>query len=133
MNKITIIGNLTADPELRSTQSGKSVCGFNVAVQRRFPGTDGEKVTDFFRINAWGTQGESCAKYLSKGKKVAVIGELQARTYQNKDGATKMSLDVKADEIEFLTPKDSREEGREENKGFNAEAFSDVSSDDIPF
>ncbi len=129
MNKITIIGNLTADPELRSTQNGKSVCGFTVAVDRRFPGSDGEKVTDFFRVNAWGAQGESCSKHLAKGRKVAVLGELQARTYSNKDGATKLSLDVKADEIEFLSPR----ENKGENKGFDLGSFSDISDDDIPF
>lgn len=105
MNKITLIGNLTHDPELRATPSGVSVCSFTIAVNRRFE-QNGEKVSDFFNIKAWRGLGETCAKYLSKGKKIAVVGELQARTYQAKDGTTRMSLDVQADEVEFLSPKE---------------------------
>lgn len=128
MNKITLIGNLTADPVLRSTQSGTSVCSFTLAVNRRFPGPDGQKQTDFFTVVTWRQQAENCSKYLAKGNKVAVIGELQARTYQAKDGTTRMSLDVQADEVEFLSP---REEQRPSPADPNT--FEDVSSDDLPF
>lgn len=103
MNKITLIGNLTKDPELRTTQTGTNVCAFTIAVNRRF---SQEQQADFFRINAWRGLADICAKYLSKGKKVAVIGELQARTYQDRNGETKLSLDVQADEVEFLSPKE---------------------------
>lgn len=106
MNKITLIGNLTKDVESRKTPSGVTVCSFTIAVNRRFANSDGDRQTDFFRINAWRQLGEVCAKYLSKGKKVAVLGELQARTYQDRNGDTKMSLDVQADEVEFLSPKE---------------------------
>lgn len=99
MNKITLIGNLTANPELRSTPSGVSVCTFTIAVNRRFANADGDRQTDFFRVNAWRGLADTCARYLEKGKKVAVIGELQARTYIAKDGTTRMSLDVAADEV----------------------------------
>ena len=105
MNKITLIGNLTHDPEVRSTPNGVTVCTFTIAVNRRFAQQGGEKATDYFRINAWRQLGENCARYLAKGRKVAVVGELQARTYEGKDGATRMSLDVSADEVEFLTPR----------------------------
>lgn len=108
MNKITLIGNLTKDPEMRTTPNGVSVCSFTIAVNRRFKDSAGESVTDFFRINAWRTLGEICGKSLSKGKKVAVLGELNARTYESKQGKTMMSLDVNADEIEFLSPKDQK-------------------------
>ena len=108
MNKLILIGNLTRDPELRSTQSGVSVCSFTIAVDRRFS-QGGEKQTDYFRVNVWRKLGETCQKYLTKGKKVAVVGELQARTYQDKAGNTKLSLDVQADEVEFLTPKGQQE------------------------
>lgn len=131
MNKITLIGNLTADPTLRATQSGTSVCQFTIAVNRRFPGPDGQKQTDFFRINTWRQLAESCNKYLSKGKKAAVIGELQARTYTAKDGTTRMSLDVGADEVEFLSPKD--EEKPRQMTPADPEKFDDISSDDLPF
>ena len=111
MNKIMLIGNLTRDPELRSTSSGVTVCSFTIAVNRRFAQQGGERQTDFFRINAWRQLGETCARYLAKGRKVAVIGELQARTYQGNDGATRMSLDVSADEVEFLSPRQQEESG----------------------
>ena len=131
MQRITIIGNLTADPVLRATQSGTSVCQFTIAVNRRFPGPDGQKQTDFFRVVTWKTQAENCAKYLAKGRKCAVIGELQARTYEAKDGTTRMSLDVGADEVEFLSPKD--EEKPRQMTPADPEKFDDISSDDLPF
>lgn len=138
MNKITLIGNLTANPELRSTPSGVSVCTFTIAVNRRFANADGEKQTDFFRINAWRGLAGTCARYLEKGKKVAVIGELQARTYIAKDGTTRMSLDVSADEVEFLSSKSADSAtvsgghivpDQEES----AENWPEVGSDDLPF
>ena len=134
MNKITLIGNLTADPVLRATQSGTSVCQFTLAVNRRFSGPDGQKQTDFFRVMAWRGLADTCAKYLAKGRKAAVIGELQARTYEAKDGTTRLSLDVSADEVEFLSPKE--EEKPEERPAANPvdpNTFPDVSSDDLPF
>jgi len=129
MNKITLIGNLTHDPEVRSTPNGVTVASFTIAVDRRFAGQDGKRPTDFFRINAWRQLGEHCARYLSKGKKIAVIGELQARTYEAKDGTTRMSLDVQADEVEFLTakPKEDAEPTPDAN------GFTDVDASDVPF
>lgn len=108
MNKLHLIGNLTKDPETRTTPGGVTVCSFTIAVNRRFANSDGDRQTDFFRINAWRQLGDVCARYLSKGKKVAVVGELQARMYEAKDGQQRMSLDVQADEVEFLSPKDDQ-------------------------
>lgn len=137
MNKITLIGNLTANPELRSTPSGVSVCTFTIAVNRRFANADGDRQTDFFRINAWRGLADNCARYLEKGKKVAVIGELQARTYIAKDGTTRMSLDVSADEVEFLSPKSADSAtvsgGQITPDQDNAENWPEVGSDDLPF
>ena len=140
MNKIILIGNLTRDPELRSTANGTTVCSFTIAVNRRFAPQGGEREADFFRINAWRQLGETCSRFLSKGRKVAVVGELQARTYEAKDGTTRMSLDVSADEVEFLSPKAS-EDGAgytqpHQNSGntdTDMSGFMDVQSDDIPF
>lgn len=129
MNKIYLIGNLTKDPETRSTPSGITVCTFTIAVNRRFAEKDGEKVTDFFRINAWRGLGDTCARWLSKGKKVAVLGELQARLYTDKDGNAHMSLDVSADEVEFLSPADKKGTEKQEDP-IN---WGDITSDDIPF
>ena len=80
MNKVFMIGNLSKDVDLRTTQSGKAVASFTIAVNRRFKGQDGEKQTDFFSIVAWGQLGEMCGRYLAKGRKVAVVGELQTRS-----------------------------------------------------
>jgi single-strand DNA-binding protein len=104
MNKLTIIGNLTADPELRTTQNGKSVCGFTVAVNRRNK-VEGQPDADFFRISAWNQLGESCSKYLAKGKKVCVIGSVSVKTYQTQNGETRASMEVMAQDVEFLTPR----------------------------
>ena len=138
MNKITLIGNLTHDPEVRSTANGTTVCSFTIAVNRRFAQQNGERVTDFFRINAWRQLGDTCAKYLAKGRKVAVIGELQARTYEAKDGTTRMPLDVSTAEIESLTSR-----SQDGSSGYSAPrpqaapqdlaGFTDIQSDDIPF
>lgn len=132
MQRMVIIGNLTADPVLRATPSGTSVCNFTLAVSRRFPGADGQKVTDFFNVVAWRGLADTCNKYLAKGKKAAVIGELQARTYTAKDGTTRMSLDVGADEVEFLSPKDE-EKPEPKPRYTDPDTFEDVSSDDLPF
>jgi single-strand DNA-binding protein len=124
MNKIFLIGNLTFEPETRTTPSGASVCSFNIAVNRRFPNSNGEKQTDFFRISAWKSLGESCQRHLAKGKKVAVVGELTARTYEAKDGTTRVSLEVNADEVEFLTPKGDAPVD---------DGFTDIEDSDLPF
>ena len=129
MNKQIVIGNVCNDPETRSTPSGVTVCSFNVAVDRRFRDSKGEKVTDFFRIQAWRGLGETCAKYVKKSMKVAVIGELQPRLYEAKDGKTRMSLDVVADEVEFM----SRAEEKPAAKPADPNTFEDISSKDLPF
>lgn len=132
MNRIYLTGNLVRDPETRATASGKTVCTFTIAVDRRGRNQDGEKQTDFFRINAWRSVGENCARFLNKGQKVGVFGELQASLYEAKDGTTKLSLDVSADEVEFLSPKsETRKETPAEPTAQNG--FTDISSDDIPF
>lgn len=140
MNRITLIGNLTKDPETRTTQSGVTVCTFVVATNRRFANADGERQSDFFRIQAWRQLGETCARFLGKGRKVAVWGELQARLYENKDGKTQMSLDVVADEVEFLTPAENTEtkpakKAKENSDGYNKTTEDELTaySGDLPF
>lgn len=104
MNKVFLIGNLTKDPEMRSTQSGVAVCNFSIAVNRRFrnPQT-GQQETDFLNVVAWRQLAELCSKYLAKGRKVAVTGSIQTRTYEAKDGSKRTTWDIVADEVEFLT------------------------------
>ena len=133
MNRITLIGNLTKDPETRTTPNGNTVCTFTVAVNRK---KVSEPQTDFFRVNAWGKLGELCARFLGKGRKVAVVGELQARTYDNKDGKTMLSLDVVADEVEFLAPaEEPKKKAKENSDGYNKTAEDELTaySGDLPF
>jgi len=102
MNKVFLIGNLTRDPEMRATSAGVSVCNFSIAVNRRFRNQNGQQETDFFNIVAWRQLGELCGKYLSKGRKVAVTGSIQTRTYEAQDGSKRNAFDIVADEVEFL-------------------------------
>ena len=106
MNSVTIIGNLTKDPELRSTNDGVSVCGFTVAVNRPKTRTNQDPGADYFNVSAWRQKGEVCAKYLTKGSKVCVTGRISLRTWEKEDkhGA---SLEVAADEVEFLSSRNA--------------------------
>lgn len=102
MNKLTIIGNLTRDPELRTTQNGISVCSFTVAANRRRK-AEGQQEADFFRVTAWRELGENCYRYLAKGRKVAVVGAVSVSTYTANDGSTRATMEVTADDVEFLS------------------------------
>lgn len=127
MNKAYIIGNLTKDPELRYTGSGTPVCSLSVAVGRNYKGADGKQITDFFTVIAWRGLAESCAKYLSKGKKVAVVGELNNRSYE-KDGEKRYVTEIKADEVEFLSPRSATEAAPPDMSG-----FTEIPDEDLPF
>ena len=128
MNQLTIIGNLTADPTTRTTPSGKSVCSFDLAVNDR------KGNTTYFRVSVWDKQGESCQRFLSKGRKVYVAGPVSARTYQTSGGETRVSLEVTANEVEFLSPKDSEGQyQQQERKAIQAEVQPIPVDEDIPF
>ena len=113
MNKVILIGNLTRDPELTETPTGVSVCKFAIAVSRDYASSDGTRETDFFNITVWRGRAENCGKFLKKGNKVAVIGSLQTRSYEDKDGIKRNVIDVVANEVEFLTPKNAQGDGEE--------------------
>lgn len=109
MNQIFVTGNLTRDPDLRATSTGKSVCSFSLAVQRNF----GDAV-DFLNIVTWGATADNCKKYLLKGAKVAVFGTLQTRQYEV-DGQKRTAYEINASNVEFLsTKKEAKEEPSEE-------------------
>lgn len=110
MNKVILIGNLTRDPELSETPSGVAVCKFSLAVSRDYTNAEGNRDTDFFNITVWRGRAENCGKYLKKGNKVAIVGSLQTRSYEDKDGIKRNVTDVIASEVEFLTPKQSGQE-----------------------
>ena len=107
MNKVFLIGNLTRDPEIRETPSGVPMCRFSIAVQRPYSGQDGERQTDFFDCTAWRGLGETIARYTKKGKKVAVSGSIQIRNYEDNQGVKRTAVDIIAQDVEFLSPKDS--------------------------
>ena len=130
MQKISFIGRLVRDVDMKTTPNGVQVASFTVAVDRKQKNKDGEKITDFFNVNAWRGLADICSKFLSKGKKCYVRGELQMRKYEAKDGTTKVSLDVQADEVEFLSPKS---ESNEEQSGADANGFENVDPESIPF
>lgn len=132
MNKITLIGNLIKDPVLKAVPSGQSVCEFTIAVNRKSWKTE-EAISDLFRISAWRGLGETCNRFLEKGRKVCVMGELRATLFTDKEGTPKISLDVMADEVEFLSPRERRNEEREDKPHPAQDGFTDISSDDIPF
>ena len=108
MNKVWLIGNLTKDPELSETPNGLAVCKFSIAVSRDYSNSEGTRETDFFNITVWRGRAESCGKYLRKGSKVSVVGSLQTRSYEDKDGIKRSVTDVVASEVEFLTPKNAQ-------------------------
>ena len=116
MNKVILVGNLTRDPELSETPSGISVCRFSIAVSRDYANADGNRETDFFNITVWRGRAENCGKYLKKGNKVAIVGSLQNRSYDDKDGNKRYVTDVVANEVEFLTPKTAS--GETDDEGF---------------
>ncbi len=145
MNKIFIVGNLTRDPEMRSTRDGIPVCTFTVAVNRRNRGAQaGQPDSDFFRVTAWRGLGENCARYLAKGKKVSVVGAVSVSTYTANDGSTRASMEVNADDVEFLTPRDAGLDTEEmkyqsmERQAIQQETtaqpqFVQVDDDELPF
>ena len=103
MNKVFLIGNLTRDPEVSNVGANNtSICRFSIAVNRR---KSGNQETDFYNISVWGALGENCAKYLKKGRKVAVCGDIELRNYEDKEGNKRTSVDVVADAVEFLDRK----------------------------
>ena len=144
MNKLFIVGNLTRDPELRSTPNGIPVCTFTVAVnRRRAAGAEAgqQPEADFFRVTAWRQLGENCNRYLAKGRKVAVVGAVQVSTYTAQDGTTRASLEVTADDVEFLSPRGEGEggAGRPAEQGMSPSAgsmsggFVKVDDEELPF
>ncbi|MDO4280894.1 MAG: single-stranded DNA-binding protein [Peptococcaceae bacterium] len=102
MNKVILIGRLVADPELRYTPSGAAVCNFRIAVDRPFNSQSGEREADFIDIVVWNKSAENVAKYMSKGRQIAVDGRLQIRSYEGNDGQRRWRTEVVADRVEFL-------------------------------
>lgn len=109
MNKVFLIGNLTHDPELTETAAGIAVCRFSIAVNRRT--SDGDRKADFYKVTAWRGLGETVARYARKGNKLAVVGNIELRTYEDRDGIERQAIDIIAQDVEFLTPKPQEDVG----------------------
>ncbi len=133
--KITIVGNLGKDPEMRFTPSGQPVTSFNVATNRSYTGSDGQRVkeTVWFRVSVWGKQAENCNNYLRRGSKVLIEGRLIAdpatggpRTYNRQDGSTGASFEINASTVQFL-------DSRAESEQAGSEEMGTLSDDEIPF
>jgi len=152
MNKVVILGRMAADPELRQTNSGTSVTSFTVAVDRPFTkGTD--RQADWLDVVAWRNTAEFICKYFQKGKPIIVEGYLQTRTYEDKNGSKHKVVEIQAENVEFVpgtgtgtgAKPDARPEGRADSAApiadpapvafanGNAEDFSVVEEDDLPF
>lgn len=122
-NKIIIIGNLTKDVDYLTSASGVSMARFTVAVNRR--NNDG---SDFFPVTAFRKTAEICADYLSKGKKVCVVGEIHINEYTSKDGVKRTGVEVNASEVEFLSPKEGGKDS-----GAKGASLEQVEPDGLPF
>ena len=129
MNIIVLVGRLTRDPELRMTQSQNAVCSFTLAVDRKYKNAAGEREADFINCVAWRKTAELISDYVKKGHKLGVIGAIQTRNYDDKDGRRVYVTEVVVDEIEFLQP-------REQQSGYQGDYQQQSYQDDdtrLPF
>ena len=102
MNRVILIGNLTRDPERRTTRSGVTTCSFTLAVERDHKDKDGNRVTDYITVIAWRNTADLCCRYLTKGRQAAVIGSWHNRSYEDKDGNKRTVSECIADDVQFL-------------------------------
>ncbi len=140
MNKCIFIGNLTRDPEHQTTGGGVSYCRFTIAVNRSYTNASGEREADFINIVTWRGLADNCAKYLSKGRKVCVVGQLQNRTYDDKEGNKRYVSEIVADDVEFINAgggnnDNSSNDSAPARSGGNKKVsdLQPVDTDDLPF
>lgn len=133
MNKVEMIGNLAGDVMHQYTQSGKAVCQFRLAVQRRFTNAQGVREADFFPVVAWDKTADLAAQYLHKGDRCAVVGHLQTRSYE-KDGGKRFVTEIVAEEIDFLNAK-REAQGADNPSGAEPvqQGFTQVDDSELPF
>jgi len=132
INRVVMTGNLTRDPELRNLPSGMSVCSLRVASNTRRKDSNGEwgDKANYFSVTVWGAQGENCARYLSKGRPVAIDGRLEWREWQDKDGNKRESIDIVADSVQFLGGREDSGGGGGDN-GFTPRSDVPANTDDF--
>lgn len=132
MNRVELVGRLTAKPELRYTQNNLPNTKFTLAVNRQFSNAQGEKEADFINIVAWRKQAENVAQFLDKGSLVAVEGRIQTGSYDNKEGKKVYTFDVVADSVQFLETKGQAVSPKDFEKKTNSEVLASAMSED-PF
>ena len=131
INRVVLTGNLTRDPELRSTGSGTAVCSLRIASNTRRKNNatgDWEDKPNFFDVTVWGAQGENCARFLSRGRPVAIDGRLEWREFTDKDGNKRQAIEIVADAVQFLG---GRDEGNQGGGGFTPRSDVPVNNDDF--
>lgn len=131
MNKCILVGNLARDPELTTTSNGVAVCRFSIAVSRRYANSDGERETDFLNIVVWRNLGENCHKFLKKGSKVGIVGNIQSRSYDATDGSKRYVTEIVAEEVEFLSTK--AQDGEAKSSTEEVAKLQPIDDDGLPF
>ena len=134
LNKVILAGRLTADPELKATPNGISVCSFSVAVDRRY--SKDNKQTDFINVVAWRSTAEFITKYFSKGNSICVCGSIQTRNYTDKNGNKRTAVEVVAEEATFCEGKKNTAVGAEMPEAEHytqPEAYAEADDSDLPF
>ena len=131
MNKVLLVGNLTRDPEKRSTGQGTSVTSFTIAVSRRFKNADGGYDADFINCVAWRSTADFVAQYFQKGSIIGVVASLQSRSYDDKNGNRRYVTEVNVEEVEFAGPRQSADAAPRAEQPAAAEPVSQPSADDI--
>ncbi|PSL41728.1 single-strand binding protein [Salsuginibacillus halophilus] len=135
INNITLVGRLTRDAELRFTANGVGVANFGIAVNRPFKNQQGENEVDFFNCVAWRKLAENVAQYVGKGSQVAIVGRLQSRRYENKEGQNVTAIEVVAENVQFLDTKGGQKSEAEQDDDplKNNGNPIDIGTDDLPF
>lgn len=135
MNKVQLIGNLTRDPETKTTPGGVSVCRFSIAVNRRHKNAQGVQETDFFNIVAWSKLAELCGTYLGKGRKAGISGSLQTRSYVSRDGVKRFVTEIVAEEVEFLTARSETVPASADDSAFalQEQGFPPADESELPY
>ena len=143
INNVVLVGRLTRDPELKTTNSGTSVCSFTVAVDNRQKNPDGTKSASFIPCTAFQQSADNMSKFLKKGSLVGIVGRLNQRSYQNKDNVKVTVIEVLCDSVQFLEPKGEGRQVAADNSGFESDVQAqdesknldalDLPDDDLPF
>ena len=141
INKVVLIGRLTAQPELKKTANGVSICSFSIAVQRNYKSADGSYGTDFINVVTWRNTAEFVCKFFMNGQLIGIVGSLQSRNYEDKNGNKRTAIEVIADEAQFVESKRESANTAAEPQTFTAPPvaggneveFEEVEDDDLPF